>query len=203
MTGASRDQVPAFWEQSEDRTAMCALGMRVVFARMGALWTHSVFLPPDDDLERNDPARIVSPVYQEIHRHESPRDEALCLLLTGTLFKHHFSAVVSLTTDPDRPDGLMLDVDVADRCRAPVENLAATYTVRLDSGALADAGPRAILWDKSGPGAGRLELDAVAPSTLALAEAGRTATRVQILAAIQPGSYTHRLHYRWRWTSNS
>ena len=111
--------------------------------------------------------------------------------------------MISLGYDPDRPDGLMLDVDVADRCRSPVENLAATYTVRLDSGKLADAGPEAITWDNVGAGVGRLEIEAVAPSTLVLAEAGRSATRVQVLAAIQPGSFTHRLHYRWRWTSSS
>ena len=97
----------------------------------------------------------------------------------------------------------MLDADVADRCRTPVVSLAATYTVRLDSGALKDASPQAITWDAFGSNESRLELVAVAPSTLALAEAGRNAMRVQILAAIEPGSFTHRLRYRWRWTSNS
>jgi hypothetical protein len=214
MTGASGDRAHGFvWEQSDDRTEMCAPGLGIVFQRAGALWTHAVLLPSGDgveiaravefDLERDDPTRIVSPVYQELQRHESTVAEALCLLMTGTLFKHHFSAVVSLGTDPDRPDGLLLDIDVADRCRTPVEHLAATYTVKLDSGALADAGPRAIIWDKIGRNGGRLELVAVAPSTLALAEAGRSATRVQVLAAIQPGSFTHRLHYRWRWTTNA
>jgi hypothetical protein len=97
----------------------------------------------------------------------------------------------------------VLDVDVADRCRAHVVTLAATYNVRLDSGALIDASPHAITWDAFGPDERRLELVAVAPSTLALAEAGRNATRVQVLAAIDSGSFTHRLRYRWRWTSNS
>ena len=111
--------------------------------------------------------------------------------------------MISLGHDPDRPDGMVLDIDVADRCRSPVENLAATYTVKLDSGKLGPAGPEAITWDNAGAGVGRLEIEAVAPSTLVLAEAGRSATRVQVLAAIQPGRFTHRLHYRWRWTSSS
>ena len=69
----------------------------------------------------------------------------------------------------------MLDVDVADRCRRPSRTWPRRTLCRLDSGALADAGPQAITWDIVGRSAGRLELEAVAPSTLVLAEAGRTA----------------------------
>ena len=192
---------------------MCGPGLSIAFARMGALWSHSLVLPGesgleiaravDTDFERDEPGRVVSPVYQEIQRHQGTIGCGLCLLLTGTLYQHHFSAAISLGREPDRLDGMMLDVDVADRCRSPVENLAATYTVGLDSGKLARAGPEAITWENVGAGEGRLEVEAVGPSTLVLAEAGRSATRVQVLAAIQPGSFTHRLHYRWRWTSRS
>jgi hypothetical protein len=214
MTSASHDPASRFfWEETPDRTEMCSPGLRMVFARKDTFWTHSVVLPRDDGVEiaraidfdpdRDDPSRVVSPVYQEIQRHENSIGSALCLLLTGTFFKHHFSAVVTLGADPDRTDWLTLEIDVADRCRTAVECLAATYTVKLDSGALADAGPHAIIWENVGRSHCRLELIAIAPSTLALAEAGRNATRVQALAAIQTGSYTHRLHYRWRWTSNS
>jgi hypothetical protein len=192
---------------------MCGLGMRVAFTRVGPLWAHALVVPRADSLALvqtvdNDPdhgeaARVVSPVYQEIHRHESGANSSLCLLLTGTFFQHHFSAAITLGIDPQQPDSQILDVDVADRCRTHVATLAATYTVRLDSGALKDASPQAITWDAFGSDEHRLELLAIAPSTLALAEAGRNATRVQILAAIESGSFTHRLRYRWRWTSNS
>jgi hypothetical protein len=202
-----------FWEEAPDRTDMCGLGMRVAFTRVGPLWAHGLLVPRadspalvqtvDNDPNHGDVARVVSPVYQEIHRHESGADPSLCLLLTGTFFQHHFSASITLRIDPERPDSPVLDVDVADRCRTHVANLAATYTVRLDSGALNDASPQAITWDAFGPDERRLELLASAPSTLALAEAGRNATRVQVLAAMDPGSFTHRLRYRWRWTSNS
>jgi hypothetical protein len=202
-----------FWAEAPDRTDMCGLGMRVAFTRVGPLWAHSLFVSRadglalvqtvDNDPEHGDPARVVSPVYQEIRRHECVQDAGRCLLLTGTYFQHHFSAAVTLGIDPERPDSPVLDVDVADRCRARVGALAATYTVRLDSGALKDASPQAIIWDVLGPDVGRLELVAIAPGTLALAEAGRNATRVQVLAAIESGSFTHRLRYRWRWTTNS
>ena len=219
MTGGPGEpQSSVSWNESADRVDMSALGLRIVFARDSALWTHSLLVANqneaelvravESDHERDDPASVVSPVYQEIQRHEHAGDARAAanmrFLLTGTFFKHHFSAVASLEHDPDRPDTLLVDFDVADRCRSAVNHLAATYTVRLDSGALVDAGPRAITWHKQDQeDVGQLELEAIAPSTLVLAEAGRGATRVQVLAAIQPGQFTHRLHYRWRWTKSS
>jgi hypothetical protein len=213
MTPAPDPAAGICWDQTEDRADVCGPGLRIAFARTGVLWTHSLVLPGEHGLEiarsvetdpdRSDPCRIVSPLYQDIQRHQGAAGSGLCLLLTGTLYKHHFSAAISLVHDPDRPEGMMLDVDVADRCRSPVENLAATYTVGLDSGKLARAGSEAISWENVGADVGGLEIEAVVPSTLVLAEAGRSATRVQVLAAIQPGGFTHRLHYRWRWTCNS
>jgi hypothetical protein len=201
------------WAEAPDRAEMCGLGLRVSFTRVGPLWAHALSMPPagstalvqtiDPNPDHGDPAQVLSPVYQEIRRHDSVAGPGLCLLLTGTFFQHHFSAAISLGIDPKRPDYPVFDVDIADRCRAHVATLAATYTVRLDSGALKDATPQAITWDALGPDDRQLELVAIAPSTLALAEAGRTATRVQILAALNPVSFTHRLRYRWRWTSNS
>jgi hypothetical protein len=122
-------------------------------------------------------------------------------LLTGNWFQHHFSAAVSLRIDPADDRAVVFDVDVADRCRAPVEMLAATYVVQLGGGALVDAGPDRIAWRIEGPVEGRLELIAGSTASLTLAEAGRTATRVQVIAAIEPASFTHRLRYQWRWAS--
>jgi hypothetical protein len=123
------------------------------------------------------------------------------LLLTGLYFSHHFSAAVTFSTDPHLPAGDSLEFDVADRCRSPVESLAATYLVGLDSGALEAADRGRIAWCVGPPNPGRLELVAGPQAALTLAEAGRKATRVQIVAAIQPGTFTHRLRYSWRWTS--
>ena len=47
---------------------------------------------------------------------------------------------------------------------------------------------------------GRLELLAEPPASLAWPRPAGRAMRVQVLAAIQPGTFTHRLRYRWRWT---
>jgi hypothetical protein len=201
------------WDESDDRAVMSGPGLRLAFARVGDRWTHRLELPGEDEIEvaravesdpeRDSAARVVSPVYQEIQRHERAENPGLCLVSTGRLFQHHFSAALSLRIDPDRPESLVLDIDVADRCRAPVESLAATYSVRFDGSALLDAGPRVITWGTEGRSPGRLELLADPPCTLALAEAGRRASRVQVLAAIQPATFTYRLRYRWRWTSVS
>ena len=75
--------------------------------------------------------RIGNPVYQELVPHELASDPArgICALLTGSCFDHHFSAVFSLGRDRDAPESVVLEIDVADRCRGPVEKLAATYLV--------------------------------------------------------------------------
>jgi hypothetical protein len=156
-------------------------------------------------LQSDSPENVVSPVYQEAHRHDFAGDQirGACLLLTGHMFDHHFSAALALTREPTSPRACVVDVDVADRCRAHVAQLAATYLVRLGSSDLVDAGPNHIVWAGPSLGSGKLELHCDRPGALALAEAGRQATRVQAIAAIQTTSFTHRLRYRWRWESNA
>jgi len=191
---------------------MIGPGMRIGFARASDRWTHALTLPDhsgnelvrvvESQPDRDDPVRVVSPLYQEVHRHELRGGPGLCLLMTGLWFDHHFSAAVSLAADPAQDAVFTLDFDIADRCRTPIESLAATYVLGLDSGALAEASPGRIVWNLDGPSPGRLELLADSSCSLALAEAGRQAMRVQVLAAIQQGNFTHRLRYRWRWTNS-
>ena len=81
-------------------------------------------------------AIIDNPVYQEIVPHElaHERRTGVCALLTGSCFDHHFSAVFSLYRELKTPQCIVLDVDVADRCRGSIEKLAATYSVSERSG---------------------------------------------------------------------
>ena len=209
-------------DQSDDRIAIQGAGGRLDFVRVGERWTHDLrlvttgwALPADwpaiiassveIDPERDEPTRIVSPVYQEIQRHEFSAEQVRgqCVLLTGRAFKHIFSAALTLSRDANEPAFTVLDIDVADRCREPVESLAASYLVRLGSSELIEAGPHAIAWSGGAIGTARVELHCDPPGRLALAEAGRQATRVQALAAINPGDFTHRLRYRWRWAAAS
>jgi hypothetical protein len=200
------------WEQADDRIVIRAPLARITFARIGDRWTHrlSIGSPSrgsdpatelvsvvESDAEHVDPTRIASPVYQEIHRHDFAGHElgGLCVLLTGRLFQHHFSAAVSVMRDPEAAEFVVLEIDVADRCRAPVSALAATYLVRLGSSGLSGASSQSVAWSEPA----NLELRCDPPSTLAIAEAGRQATSVQANAAIHPLLFTHRLRYRWRW----
>jgi hypothetical protein len=191
----------------DDRAVLSAPGLSLSFTRVGDRWSHclesthgkGVGVARSDDLTvGEDERQIVSPVYQEVHRHQPADGPGLCLLLTGRCFQHHFSAAVTLRKDPEQPGFLEVDFDVADRCRAPIESLAATYLVGLDSGARVDADPGRIAWRSVDWGLDRIELCVEPPSSLVLAEAGRQAMRVQVLAAILPGTFTHRLRYRWR-----
>jgi hypothetical protein len=203
-------------DQTDERLSINGPDWVVRFDRAGDRWTHRLLFGISDrdhaeivsavesDCERDDPTRIVSPVYQELQRHEPAGDQidGVCLLLTGHFFQHHFSAAINLFRDPDSPSYVVLDFDVADRCRSPVQSLAATYLVRLGSSDLANADPQEIAWNPGMIVPGRVEIRCGPPCRLALEEAGRQAARVQAMAVMDPAKFTHRLHYRWRWESN-
>lgn len=180
-------------------------GLTLAFHREGDRWIESIRGPAGALVsaligETNDPARVPHPVYQEWQLHGPESGDSICLLLTGLSFTHHFSAAVTIAADPVDPAALRIDFDVADRCRSPVESLAATYLLDLGSSALASADPEGIAWEVPN---GRLELLAGPGASLAMAEAGRRATRAQIVSPIVPGVFTHRLRYGWRWTIDS
>jgi hypothetical protein len=166
-------------------------------------WTHGLYLAPlgkiaqavEGDAGRDDPARVVSPVYQDFQNH--PLEAGVCTLLTGQATPHHFSAVV--TARRDGPT-YALEFDIADRCRAPIEFLGATYVVALGSSDLLEFNHARIVWGGDRLGNGRLEFTTGGVDDVALAEAGRQATRVQALARLVPSTYTQRLFYSWRWT---
>jgi hypothetical protein len=203
-----RPQPELVCDESDDKIVVAGAELQVTFTKSGDCWTHRVELPGttpmelarvlESDPERDDPMRIVSPVYQEIHRHDAFSQEGCCLLLTGRLFQHHFSAVFRLHAPDGAQGALVAEFDVADRCRAPVASLAATYVVMRPSGAIADADTTRVAWNVGIDDENGLELCAHPPCTLALAEAGRQATRVQALAAPSTDSFTHRFCYRWR-----
>jgi len=218
----------SYQELAADGLVMCAPGLHVAFAHAGGL-VHSLRLPgtpspeageafrPGQDLvsvapvvvndrEPADPSRVLNPVYQELVRHELPNDRGpgLCLLLTGSYLEHHFSAVFRLQRDPAMPSRIVLDIDVADRCRAPVKKLAATYQVHDSKGKplLIDAGAHRIAWRDGRLGSGMLELLVEPLARVAAEEEHSFCTSVQIEAQIDPRTKTQRLHYCWRWTSD-
>src|SRR5262249_12472304 len=137
----------------DDRAALQGPDFGVEFRRLGDRWTHAIGgHEPGCALAQSasapagseGPSRIVSPPYQGAQLHGPDAGSARCVLLTGLFFKHHCSAAVTLAGDPARRGRVLLDIDVADRCRSQVESLAATYLVGFDSGALAAADPERI-----------------------------------------------------------
>src|SRR4051794_25549088 len=90
----------------EDRQMILAPGLRLMFLRAGDRWTHTLAVgngdqePLDEvaatvegDLARDEPARVVSPAYQDVQPHRA--EGGMCALLTGQSTPHHFSAVVT------------------------------------------------------------------------------------------------------------
>lgn len=150
----------------------------------------------EGDHDRDDPRRVVSPVYQDMRVEPADDRRSATLFALGKSGPHHFSAVFSMAADPVAGTW-SLTVDLADRCRGPVESLAATYAVDRPGGSLVEAGPGGLAWDLGNGTALRFAADP--PGRVALAEAGRRAAQVQADAPIDPATNTHRLQYRWGW----
>jgi hypothetical protein len=197
--GAAPPMTEIAIEEEPDCRAVVTPQLRLTFQWTGDRWSHTLdcsgavvvrSIESDPHREQDEPARVISPAYQQVGFQRS--GERVQALLVGQAGAHHFSA--AFTVQESR-SGTIVEVDVADRCREPVEALACTYTVGLTSSELLDADPSRIIWEV---GEGRLTLASVGPpGLLTLAEAGRGASRVQAAASIRPGTATHRWAYRW------
>jgi hypothetical protein len=218
-----RDEVKEFWfEQAASETAvMRGRGIAVVFTQGRGL-AHSLRIEPgssavaigsspcvvqatsipDQDADQFDGRRIGNPLYQELVPHELAHDRSrgIRALLTGSCFDHHFSAVFSLGRDKGAQDCVVFDIDVADRCRRPVEQLAATYIVTCAKTPIEIKRTSATSLI-CGVGAGDLELAALPSATILHPSSSSAGVRVQVQARIDPKTHTQRLHYCWRWAS--
>jgi hypothetical protein len=198
-----------------DRQWIVVKDYQLLFKWKGDRWVHSLehildtghnrtlARSVEGDPSRDDPSRVVSPVYQQLHFQTVGSTHQA--LLVGQSGPHHFSAVFSVDQrfragKTDGPDyEIIIKVDVADRCRGPVEALASTYTVDARSDDLVDANPFLAIWNM---GPNRLTFAAIEPARVSLAEAGRRATQIQALAGHSEGSPTNRFVYYWLWDSD-
>lgn len=202
----ARDNViaaPVDWEleTADDRMAVVTPTFRLEFRWTGDRWGHALHAGGMDlaralegDTDRDDPDRVVSPAYQQLHWQRG--EDGFQAMLLGQSGRHHFSAVFTARM---LPVGVEVAVDVADRCRAGVRALAATYEVLLVSGNLIEADPAIIIWESAAGPNGRLSFVATEPTRIGMAEAGRRAIRVQANAQIVAGIHTQRLQYHWHW----
>lgn len=186
-------------EEGGDRHAIVTSRLCLTFQWTVDRWSHALEWPgvgaarsveSDPRRERDEPARVISPAYQQVgFQRDGARVQAL---LVGQAGAHHFAAAFTVQ---ETGGATVVEVDVADRCRSDVSALASTYAISLTSSDLRDADPARIVWETGGE---RLTFEsAEPPSLLTLAEAGRSATRVQAGATIHPETATQRWAYRW------
>ncbi|RUL89689.1 hypothetical protein [Tautonia sociabilis] len=189
-------------DESEGRLALLASGFRLVFRWLDDRWTHALELD-DGSSETSlassiegaaDPSRLVSPAFQQIHALRPADDpEAVRALLLGQVGPHHTSAAFTLR---ESNSGVLVSVEVADRCRSEIVALASTYAVDLPPGNLRAADPSSIRWDLS-PGSLSLCFEAAPPARVGLREAGRRGVQVQAAALVSPGESTFTWSYSW------
>ncbi|WZO96902.1 hypothetical protein EP7_003909 [Isosphaeraceae bacterium EP7] len=181
--------------------------LRLVVRLAGDRWIHELSVATqvglvcfarsvEGNVDRDSPSRVVSPAYQEVQEH--PGDSFVRLLLTGQSTPHHFSAVLTVQRNGGE---VRAEFDVADRCRAQVEALAATYQLDAVSSDLVAGSPDRLIWQCPDWGIGTLELEPLEGATTCLAETGRIGSIAQCLAQLNPADYTHRLRYAWTWKS--
>lgn len=207
-------------EQTDDRVEIEGPDWRISIRRRGGRWLHGLSFGDFDpveierwplissvesDRDAEDPTRVASPVYEELQRRDEPETSAksVRLALSGKHFQHDFSAVLTVGDDPEEPGTIVANFDIANDCRGEVNSFAATYLVRLNSGALLSADSESIVWAGGPLGDGTLTFRVGPGAALALAEAGRHSSRIQALAGLKADSSTHQLRYQWRWATAS
>lgn len=200
-------------ESGEGRRAIVTPSLRLTFHWDGDRWSHrlednatpvafclarSIEAGPGED----DPARIASPVYQHLAFQRGA--SGVQALLVGQAGARHDSAAFTVR---EVPEGVIVEADIASRCRSSESAPCCAYVVAAAPGDLRDASPDRIAWELDAPSAGRLVFESATPpdppALLTLAESGRRATHVQADAIVVAGVATRRLGYRWRWTVSS
>src|SRR5437016_415849 len=120
-------------ETTDERQSIITPSLRLTFQQLNDQWTHTLELtnlpgiPLVQALLNSDlphPPELHGPTYQQISfQRRADRCEAL---LIGQSQKHHFSAVFAVS---EQGDDVLVEVDVADRRRNPVEGFGCAYVV--------------------------------------------------------------------------
>jgi hypothetical protein len=200
-------------ETATDRHAIVTSTFRLRLDWTGDRWVHALDVSRrgawtclvqsfECDPEKLRPDHVVSPAYQQVQFQRG--EKGVQALLVGQSGPHHFSAVLNLKSDVD--SRVVLEVDVADRCRAPLLGLAATYQVNLLATDVSAAGPEGVVWLPAGEDE-TLSFGPTGPperrARILLSEVGRARVVVQADTPIVPDASTHRLYYQWGWETSS
>jgi hypothetical protein len=189
--------------QTDEAITVTARGLCLAFRNDGRRWSHTLDLDGrrvawslEWDPDRDDPAFVPSPAYQQSHVHQGDRGPQI--MLVGQWGPRHGSAVFTVV---ESAGTVVVEVDVAVHTRAEPRPLAATYRVELAPAALVDAGAAGVIWRTVEP-RGSLAFEAAGPPgqvAVAMSEAGPRGVQVQAVAPAVAGGPTQRLRYRWRW----
>lgn len=214
-------------EDGEDVRAIVTPDLRLVFRWTGDRWTHALEVRDESGWttfaeaveaapEQDDPARVVSPTYQDLQFHQGDRETQA--LLVGSFGPHHFSAVFGLRSPAfgrGRVRLTMLSVEVADRCRSEIRSLACTYRLRTPPSTTFELPVPPEFRDAISPHVGWTLPRSFGTITVGLAlaggkkphdrlvisEAGRDGLMAQVDARLIPGHSTQRCDYVWVFAS--
>ncbi|MBX6312535.1 MAG: hypothetical protein IRY99_06390 [Isosphaeraceae bacterium] len=195
-------------EEADREATIAAARLRLRFSWNGDRWAHALEVGPepggsllarsvDIPAERIDSKRVVSPAFQQLQLQRGAFGAQA--LLVGQSGPHHFSAVFHVR---QWEASVLVEVDIADRCRAEIAGLASTYRVEVPAADWIEADPSRLIW-RPGGSPQPLEFSAWGPpahrARITCAEAGRGAWHVQAEAPLDPRASTHRWSYRWCW----
>ncbi len=116
--------------------------------------------------------------------------------LDGVEGSRHASATF---TFEERPDEVVVDVEVNVRGAEPGEAPIATYLIESSAGHLERGEAATITWTNPPT---TLVFEADAPSKVEANEAGMGTIRLKALAPLDPSADAQTLRYRWRWISH-
>jgi hypothetical protein len=212
---------PEFECFRDDRRLVLAdrrFGVRLAFERWYDVWCHTLgaLINPRDPLnDQGDFATALgsaearpeappdsvppSPSYQELHH--DPDQDPRQVLLVGKFGPHHYSAVFALREEvaDSGARSLLLDVDVADRCRTPAPVLACTYAVRSIAPFASLEGGAVAFGSAPSPAEEFFRIEAEPPVGLHVRPHGLGGgSLVQLTVATDPAAATHRLRYAIR-----
>ncbi len=138
------------------------------------------------------PKKIYSPFYQRLDAQVDPSGIAHASL-GGQFGEHNFSATFTVE---ERPQEVVIEVEVVDHSSDSSDDLAATYLIEASDGELTPGDPLSIAWHHPEC---RLVFEADSPGKVTADEAGMGTIRLQASVPSDSSSTVHRLKYRWKW----
>jgi hypothetical protein len=138
------------------------------------------------------PLRSASPAYQRIVIVQDHPGLTVARL-DGRSGPHHYSGSFAFH---EKTEGVVIDVEVNDRCAEASRPLASTYLIESSLGRLQRDEAATITWPNPET---RLIFEAEPPARVDAHEAGMGTIRLKASTEVEPTADVRTLRYRWRW----